>query len=139
MITARVGLLGWAKLEDVASSEFALGEDGVGESADCPLTTWEWGDEAVFGNMGEDLGGSVRGAGAEACNIHRGEVIDVVSEKAGVFEGDAELGGVVADRCGFVARALGDERDVKFLGVTVDQRGVLAGDEGHLDAEAAEQ
>jgi hypothetical protein len=59
MITAWRGLLGRAELKDVAATEFARGEDGVGEAADCALATGEWRDEAVFGYVSEYLSGGV--------------------------------------------------------------------------------
>ena len=126
-------------MEDVAPTKFTRDEDSVGETADCAMATGEWGDEAMLGYMGEDLGGSVGRTCTEASYVHRGKVVDVVAEEAGVFEGNAELGGEVTNRCGLVADTLGYKGDVELLCVTVDQRGVFTGDEGHLYAEAAEQ
>jgi len=79
------------------------------------------GDEAVRCYVGEDFGGGVGWAGAEAGDFHGEEIVDVVAEEAGLGEGDVELGGEVADGGGLVAGALGDEGDVHFLGVEVNE------------------
>ena len=89
-------LFGWADLEDIAAAEIAGGEDGVGEAADGAVAAGSWGDEAVFGDVGDDFGGGVSGAGAEAGDLHGEEVVDVVAEEAGVVERDVELGREVA-------------------------------------------
>jgi len=97
------------------------------------------GDEAVFGDVREDFGGGVCRAGAEAGDLHGEEVVDVIAEEAGAVKRDVELGGEVADGGGFVAGAFDDKGNVHLFGVEIDERGRLAGDEGHFDAEAAEE
>jgi hypothetical protein len=98
-----------------------------------------WRDEAVGGDVGEDFGGGVGGTGAQAGDLHGEEVVDVVAEEAGVVEGDVEFCGEVAECGGLVAGAFDDEGDVHLFGVVVDEGRGFAGDESHLDAEAAEQ
>ena len=93
----------------------------------------------MSGYVSEDFGGGVGGAGTETGDLHGEEVVDVVAEEAGLGQWDVELGGEVAEGGGFIAGALGDEGDVHLLGVEIDERRSFAGDERHLDAEAAEQ
>jgi ketosteroid isomerase-like protein len=96
-------------------------------------------DEAARGDVVEDLGGGVCGTCGEAGDRHGKEVVDVVAKEAGLGQGDVELGGEVAQGGGLVASAFDDEGDVHFFGVEVDHWRWLAGDESHLDADAAEE
>ena len=90
-------------------------------------------------DMGEHFGGCVSWAGAKTGDFHREEIVNVVAEETGMFKGDFEFGREFAQRGGLVARTFQYEGDVHLLGVTVDQRRGLAGDQRHLESKTAEQ
>ncbi len=117
----RWALFGWAHLENIAATEIAGGEDGVGEAADGTLAAGLLRNEAVSGYMSEDFGSGVGGAGTETGDFHGEEVVDVVAEEAGLGQRDVELGGEVAEGGGFIAGAFGDEGDVHLFGVEIDE------------------
>src|SRR5471030_1273328 len=105
-------------MEHVAAALVASGEDGVGEAADGAVASANCADEAGAGvDEGGNFFGSVGGAGAEAGDLHGGEVVDVVAEVADRFEREVELRGEGAEGSGLVANALGDERDMHLFGV----------------------
>src|SRR5258708_36769308 len=110
------------KLKDVPAAEIACSEDGVGEGADSAMAAGQQGDVAMLCNVGEHLGGCVRCAGAKACDVHRGEIVDVVAEETGLFKGDIELQEQVTQCSSLVARPFHHEGNVHLFGGAAGQR-----------------
>ena len=113
---------GWAEFEDVFGFEVAGLEEVVDEGADGSVASGVGGEEAVRvgGDVGEDVWVGVGGAGGEAGKFHGPEVVDIVSEEAGLLEGDSGLLGPFAKGCCFVAAAFDDVGNDELGGEAVN-------------------
>ena len=91
------------------------------------------------GDVLADLGGGVSGTGAETGDFHGNEVVNVIPKETGALKGDRKFPGELPQGTCLVAGAFHHMVQVHFGGVAVHQRGGFAGDEGQLEAEAAQE
>ena len=116
-----VGSLRWAQKKDIAPTEMAGSQQRVGEVANSPPPSGLRAEKAMGGHILAYLGCGVGRAGAQAGDLHREKVVDVVAEEAGVHEGNGQLRRKVTQGPGLVPCALDDVMQVHLCGVAVHQ------------------
>jgi len=126
-------------MKNVAPVQVARGQDGIRQRTNGAPPARHGSNKAFALNVCEHLCSGVRGAGAEARNFHRGEIVDVVTKETGALERDSATGDKFPQRGRLIACTLRDERDMHLLRIAIHQGRRFTGDKCHFDIETSKQ